>query len=117
MFVVALLAAASVWGSQAVGKETKWAMWGSTGGSKSGGGSWWAGMQNGATSFFASTRNVFAGRSASPTVAPKATTGRSLGNSRSTTPWFTGNKPRSKAEGGSSRSMDGFIGAGRPSWK
>jgi hypothetical protein len=112
--MIALLVAASV-GSTAsagFGKETKWAVWGRSGG----GASWWVNVQEGATSFFATTGGFFLGRGAtnppghSSPRAPRATPARPIPKQA----WFSGVQPRSRAEGGSSQTMEGFIGTGRP---
>lgn len=114
---VALLALPGV----AASKETKWAVWGSTGGAKSGGTSWWVRVQDGATSFAASAGGFLLGRGlATPTVgnvspAPSLIPKRSSGFGRTGGGhWSSGLQPSSRAAGGASQTIEGFLSQDRP---
>jgi hypothetical protein len=95
----ALLLAAAV----AEGKDTKWTVWSSSGSqTASGSTSWWVRVQDGATSFFASTRGFFLGRGAGGQPAPPAQAAPQIGVSRTAParqPWFSGIKPGKPARG------------------
>ncbi|MFO0899147.1 MAG: hypothetical protein U0836_17115 [Pirellulales bacterium] len=107
--------------SQGDGKETKWAAWGSSGGAAPGGTKWWVRVQDGATNFLVSTGNLFFGRGAAAPTSPAGNAfaipqpKRSGGFGRSGAGhWSTGAQPRSRAEGGSSQTIQDFIGSKSP---
>jgi hypothetical protein len=103
------------------GKETKWAVWGSSGGAAPGGTKWWVRVQDGATNFLVSTGNLFFGRGM---TAPSTAAGNSFANPQlkrsggfgrsGSGQWATGAQPRSRAEGGSSQTIEDFIGSKSP---
>jgi hypothetical protein len=102
-------------------KETKWAVWGSSGGAKSGGTSWWVRVQDGATSFAVSAGGFLLGRGlsmpavgttpAAPNFAPKPSSG--FGRTASGH-WSARSQPSSRAAGGASQTIEGFVGGERP---
>ncbi len=119
LIVIAVCLSLSPAASQ--GKETKWAAWGSSGGAAPGGTRWWVRVQDGATNFLVSTGNLFFGRGAAAPTTPAGNAfaspqpkrsggfGRSGGGH-----WSTGAQPRSRAEGGSSQTIEDFMEKGRP---